>query len=86
MPLKSLPNATEIGGLSGAPVREKSTLVISQLSKHLAGELPIIGVGGILSGDDAAEKISAGASLVQVYSGLIYRGPRLVRDISKALS
>ncbi len=84
--IESLPNATEIGGLSGAPVREKSTLVISQLSKHLAGELPIIGVGGILSGDDAAEKISAGASLVQVYSGLIYRGPRLVRDISKALS
>jgi dihydroorotate dehydrogenase len=84
--IEGLPNATEIGGLSGAPVREKSTLVISQLSKHLAGELPIIGVGGILSGDDAAEKISAGASLVQVYSGLIYRGPRLVRDISKALS
>lgn len=84
--IEGLPNATEIGGLSGAPVREKSTLVISQLSKHLAGELPIIGVGGILSGADAAEKISAGASLVQVYSGLIYRGPRLVRDISKALS
>jgi dihydroorotate dehydrogenase len=81
-----LPNASESGGLSGAPVREKSTLVISQLSKQLAGELPIIGVGGILSGADAAEKISAGASLVQIYSGLIYRGPSLVRDICKTLA
>jgi dihydroorotate dehydrogenase len=81
-----LPNASETGGLSGAPVREKSTLVISQLSKQLAGELPIIGVGGILSGADAAEKISAGASLVQIYSGLIYRGPSLVRDICKTLA
>ncbi len=81
-----LPNASETGGLSGAPVREKSTLVISKLSKQLAGELPIIGVGGILSGADAAEKISAGASLVQIYSGLIYRGPSLVRDICKTLA
>lgn len=80
-----LPNASEAGGLSGAPVREKSTLVITQLSKQLAGALPIIGVGGILSGADAAEKIAAGASLVQVYSGLIYRGPSLVRDICKAI-
>ena len=84
--VEGLPHATETGGLSGAPVREKSTLVISQLSKQLAGELPIIGVGGILSGADAAEKIDAGASLVQVYSGLIYRGPSLVRDICKALA
>ena len=84
--VEGLPNATEPGGLSGAPVRAKSTLVISQLSKQLAGELPIIGVGGILSGADAADKIAAGASLVQVYSGLIYRGPSLVRDICKALA
>ena len=84
--VEGLPNATEAGGLSGAPVREKSTLVISQLSKQLAGELPIIGVGGILSGADATEKIAAGASLVQVYSGLIYRGPSLVRDICKTLA
>lgn len=83
--VEGLPNATETGGLSGAPVREKSTLVISQLSKQLAGELPIIGVGGILNGADAAEKIAAGASLVQVYSGLIYRGPSLVHDICKTL-
>ena len=84
--VEGLPNATETGGLSGAPVREKSTLVISQLSKQLAGELPIIGVGGILNGTDAVEKIAAGASLVQVYSGLIYRGPSLVRDICKTLA
>ncbi|MFZ9641825.1 MAG: quinone-dependent dihydroorotate dehydrogenase [Candidatus Methylopumilus sp.] len=81
-----LAHAEETGGLSGAPVREKSTLVISQLSKQLAGALPIIGVGGILSGADAAEKIKAGASLVQVYSGLIYRGPSLIRDICKTLA
>ena len=84
--VEGLPNATEAGGLSGAPVREKSTIVIAQLSKKLAGELPVIGVGGILSGTDAAEKISAGASLVQVYSGLIYRGPSLVRDICNTLA
>ena len=84
--VEGLPNANETGGLSGAPVREKSTLVISQLSKQLAGELPIVGVGGILSGADAAEKIAAGASLVQVYSGLIYRGPGLVRDICNTLA
>ena len=81
-----LSNADEAGGLSGTPVREKSTLVISQLSKQLAGELPIIGVGGISNGADAAEKIAAGASLVQIYSGLIYRGPSLVRDICKTLA
>jgi dihydroorotate dehydrogenase len=85
-PVEGMPNATETGGLSGAPLREKSTLVISQLSKQLAGELPIIGVGGVLSGADAAEKIHAGASLVQIYSGLIYRGPGLVRDICKTLA
>ena len=74
-------NAEETGGLSGAPVRDKSTLVIKQLAQHLQGEIPIIGVGGILSGQDALDKINAGASLVQVYSGLIYRGTGLVRDI-----
>jgi dihydroorotate dehydrogenase len=83
--LKGLPNGEETGGLSGAPVRNLSTIVIQQLSKQLAGELPIIGVGGILSGADAVEKIAAGASLVQVYSGLIYKGPSLVKDICKVL-
>lgn len=81
-----LTHAEETGGLSGAPVREKSTLVIQQLSKQLANELPIIGVGGILSGKDAQEKITAGASLVQVYSGLIYRGYPLIHDICQQLA
>jgi dihydroorotate dehydrogenase len=83
--VKGMKNADETGGLSGAPVREKSTLVIQQLSQRLQGALPIIGVGGILSSADAVEKIAAGASLVQVYSGLIYKGPQLVRDICKTL-
>ncbi len=75
-----LANANESGGLSGAPVREASTRVVRALAQHLGGALPIIGVGGILSGDDARDKIAAGASLVQLYSGLIYRGPALVRE------
>jgi dihydroorotate dehydrogenase len=79
-------NADETGGLSGAPLREKSTLVIQQLSQRLQGALPIIGVGGILSSADAVEKIAAGASLVQVYSGLIYQGPKLVHDICRTLA
>ena len=66
-------------------MRNQSTIVIQQLSKSLQGSLPIIGVGGILSGADAVEKIAAGASLVQIYSGLIYQGPKLVRDICKTL-
>lgn len=83
--VKGMQNAEETGGLSGAPVKNQSTIVIQQLSKQLQGALPIIGVGGILSGADAAEKIAAGASLVQVYSGLIYKGPALVHDICKTL-
>lgn len=83
--VKDMEHAEEPGGLSGAPVREKSTVVIQQLSRRLQGALPIIGVGGILSGADAVEKIAAGASLVQVYSGLIYKGPKLVSDICRAL-
>lgn len=83
--VQGMENANETGGLSGAPVREKSTLVIQQLSQRLQGALPIIGVGGILNGADAVEKIAAGASLVQVYSGLIYKGPSLVHDICRVL-
>ena len=83
--VKSMVNAEEAGGLSGAPVRNQSTIVIQQLSKQLQGALPIIGVGGILSGADAVEKIAAGASLVQVYSGLIYKGPALVHEICNTL-
>ncbi|KAA0875763.1 quinone-dependent dihydroorotate dehydrogenase [Nitrincola tapanii] len=80
------PLAAEAGGLSGAPVRNKSTGAILQLSKHLKGALPIIGVGGITEGFDAAEKIEAGASLVQIYTGFIYSGPKLVQDAVQAIS
>jgi dihydroorotate dehydrogenase len=80
-----LPHGNEAGGLSGAPLRERSTSVIRQLAAELQGALPIIGVGGILSGADAAEKISAGAALVQIYSGLIYRGPALVGECCAAI-
>jgi dihydroorotate dehydrogenase len=83
--VKGLKHSEETGGLSGAPVKNQSTIVIQQLSKQLQGALPIMGVGGILSGADAVEKIAAGASLVQVYSGLIYKGPKLVHDICKTL-
>ena len=83
--VKGMLHAEETGGLSGAPVRQKSTQVIQQLSQQLAGELPIIGVGGILSGADAEEKIAAGASLVQLYSGLIYRGPQLIYEVCRSL-
>lgn len=75
-----LPHANEQGGLSGAPVFDASTEVVRQLSNLLAGEIPIIAAGGIMSGDDARAKLDAGAQLVQVYSGLIYRGPGLVRE------
>ncbi len=80
-----LPHGQEGGGLSGAPVREKSTAVIRQLAAELKGALPIIGVGGILNGDDALEKVEAGAALVQIYSGMIYRGPELIAEAAAKL-
>jgi dihydroorotate dehydrogenase len=83
--VEGLPHAEEAGGLSGAPVRERSTAVIRQLAKLLGDAIPIIGVGGILSGQDAQEKMLAGASLIQLYSGLIYRGPDLVGEVATAL-
>ncbi|MBM3351069.1 MAG: quinone-dependent dihydroorotate dehydrogenase [Betaproteobacteria bacterium] len=83
--VQGMRHSNEAGGLSGAPVREKSTLVIQQLSKQLQGALPIIGVGGILNGADAVEKVAAGARLVQLYSGLIYKGPQLIHAVSRAL-
>ncbi|MDR3427315.1 MULTISPECIES: quinone-dependent dihydroorotate dehydrogenase [Silvimonas] len=79
-------NGAEAGGLSGAPVRAKSTSVIRELAEALDGALPIIGVGGILSGDDAVEKIHAGAALVQLYSGMVYRGPVLVEECAEAIA
>ena len=83
--VENLEHGTEAGGLSGAPVREKSTAVIRALHQHLQGALPIIGVGGILCGADAAEKIKAGAALVQIYSGLVYRGTGLVGECCEAI-
>lgn len=83
--VEGLPHAQEQGGLSGAPVREQSTRVIQQLSQHLQGEMPIIGVGGIETAEHAKEKIEAGADLVQIYSGFIYRGPAMISEIARAL-
>ncbi len=83
--VQGMQHGEESGGLSGAPVRAASTQVIKTLKARLGNNLPIIGVGGILSGADAREKMMAGASLVQIYSGLIYRGPDLVTECAKAL-
>ena len=82
--VQGMAHASETGGLSGAPVRDLSTRVIRALHEVLRGEIPIIGVGGILSGTDAREKMAAGASLVQLYTGLIYRGPALVGECASA--
>jgi dihydroorotate dehydrogenase len=84
--VKGLAHADEAGGLSGRPLRAQSTAVIRTLAKALDGALPIIGVGGILSGADAREKVDAGATLVQIYTGLIYRGPDLVSECGRALA
>ncbi|MFC4160831.1 quinone-dependent dihydroorotate dehydrogenase [Chitinimonas lacunae] len=83
--VETLRHGNETGGLSGTPVRAKSTAVIRALSAVLGGKVPIIGVGGILEGQHAAEKIEAGASLVQLYSGLIYRGPALIGESIRAI-
>jgi len=78
-------HAGEPGGLSGMPLAQRSTRVVQELARALQGEVPVIGVGGIMSGADAREKITAGASLVQLYTGLIYRGPALVKECCTAL-
>jgi len=80
------PSATETGGLSGSPVLEPSNRVIRLLRAALGSGFPIIGVGGVASGADALSKREAGADLVQVYTGLIYRGPALVPEVARALS
>ena len=74
----------EAGGLSGRPLTEMSTQVITRLVKKLEGRIPVIGVGGVFTREDAKAKFAAGASLVQVYSGFIYRGPELVKEVSEA--
>ncbi len=80
-----LPHAQETGGLSGAPVLQASNRVIRQLRACLGKSFPIIGVGGVLSADDAVSKIQSGANLVQIYTGLIYQGPSLVWESARAL-
>lgn len=84
--VQGLPHAEETGGLSGAPVFDTSNHVIASLKKELGNEIPIIGVGGILSGTDAKAKIAAGAALVQLYTGLIYRGPALIKECAAAIA
>lgn len=83
--VKGLPHAEEAGGLSGAPVLEASNAVIARLRAELGRNYPIIGVGGVLSGEDAQSKIKAGADLVQIYTGLIYKGPGLVGEVARAV-
>jgi len=83
--VENLPHGDEAGGLSGAPVFEKSTACLAAFAKILEGKIPLIGVGGILSGEQAVAKRNAGATLVQVYSGLVYTGPELVKDCVDAL-
>ena len=79
-----LRHGNEAGGLSGAPVFEKSTAVVRSLAKALAGELPIIAAGGITDGAKACAKLDAGAALVQLYSGIVFRGPELVKECIEA--
>lgn len=79
--VKGMPHCDEMGGLSGRPLQNRSTEVIRRLAEELNGALPIIGVGGIDSAISAREKMNAGAQLVQIYSGFIYHGPKLVKDI-----
>jgi dihydroorotate dehydrogenase len=82
--IAALPHGMEEGGVSGAPLMARSTEVLRKFSFLLKNEVPLIGVGGIMSGADAREKLAAGASLVQIYSGLVFRGPRLVAECVEA--
>ncbi len=84
--VQDLRNANEPGGLSGAPLQARSTKVVRLLAQSLAGRLPIIAAGGIMGAADALEKIAAGASLVQLYTGLVYRGPHLVSECARAIA
>ncbi|OTG73571.1 dihydroorotate dehydrogenase (quinone) [Acinetobacter sp. ANC 4218] len=84
--VENLKYGNEAGGLSGAPVFEKSTACLAAFAKVLKGQIPLIGVGGILSGEQAVAKQQVGASLVQIYSGLIYTGPALIKDCIDALN
>jgi dihydroorotate dehydrogenase len=81
-----LSQSREPGGLSGAPLKARATAVVARLRRALAASVPIIGVGGIASAADAREKLDAGASLVQLYTALVYQGPRLVSEIVRGLA
>jgi dihydroorotate dehydrogenase len=83
--VEGLPHAEETGGLSGAPLSERAEAILRSLREALGDELPLIGVGGIMSGADARRRIQAGADLVQVYTGFIYRGPGLVGEVLEAI-
>jgi dihydroorotate dehydrogenase len=83
--VSELPHGNQTGGLSGKPVFEKSNQVIRQLRQSMGPQFPIIGVGGILSGEDAVAKIEAGADVVQIYTGLIFKGPALVTEAARAI-
>jgi dihydroorotate dehydrogenase len=85
-PAEKIRNLSETGGLSGGPLTNISTKIVEKLAKLADGSIPIIGVGGISTAQDAIDKVNAGASLVQIYSGLIYKGPQLVMDCAKAIS
>ncbi len=85
-PLAGLPNGEQAGGLSGRPLFAPSTQVVATLAKHLQGALPIIGVGGVFCGADAVDKLRAGASLVQLYTGLVYQGPGLIAECRRAIA
>jgi dihydroorotate dehydrogenase len=82
--VEGLQHANEAGGLSGAPIRVRATGVLRQFASALKGEATLIGAGGIMSAEHAREKIDAGATLVQLYTGLIYRGPELVAECASA--
>jgi dihydroorotate dehydrogenase len=84
--VERLPHAAEAGGLSGAPLRERAMAVLRTLAAALDGALPVIAAGGIMSGDEAVERIRAGATLVQLYTGLIYRGPDVVAECVRAIA
>ncbi len=83
--VSALPHGAEAGGLSGAPLTTQAQAITAQLAAALAGALPVIGVGGIMNGSDAAARMAAGASLVQIYTGLVYGGPALIRDCARTI-
>ena len=84
--VQGLPHWNETGGLSGRPLMARSTECLSMITEHLKGKLPVIASGGVMSGEDAVVKMQAGASLVQLYSGFVYKGPALVTECVEAIA